>query len=221
MTVVVETPQVPSVRSVLRSGAPRFVREAFGPIGAFYVGWRFGNLATGIALATGVALALEMYEHRRGRRGTLALVSAAFVVVQGVVGLLANSAVVYLAQPVLVSAIWGVAFLVSAAIGRPLMGAFADAWYSFPEDVRSTNTYRRIFGFESIVWGLYYLARSALRMLVLWKGSIGLFVVVQALTGIPFTIALIVWSIRYAVKEFQKELAASAGPAPEALPAGR
>jgi len=219
MTVVVESPQVPSVRSVLRSGAPRFAREAFGPIGAFYLGWKLGNLATGIALATGVALAIEVYEHRHGRRGTLALISVGFVVVQGVVGILANSAVVYLAQPVLVSAIWGIAFLVSVPIGRPLMGPFADAWYSFPDDVRASRTYRRIFGVESIVWGLYYLARSAIRMLALWKGGIGFFVVVQTLTGIPFTIALIVWSIRYAVRGFERA-ALEPEPVPEALPAG-
>jgi intracellular septation protein A len=206
-----EGPQVPSVRSVLRSGAPRFAREAFGPIGAFYLGWKFGNLATGIALATGVALALEMYEHRHGRRGTLALISAGFVVVQGVVGLLANSAVVYLAQPVLVSAIWGIACLVSVPIGRPLLGVFADAWYSFPEEARRSQVYRRIFGVESVVWGIYYLARSAIRMLALWKGGVGFFIVVQALTGIPFTIALIVWSIRYAVRGFERELGSERG----------
>jgi len=202
------------------------VREAFGPIGAFYLGWRFGNLATGIALSSAVAIALEVYEHRHGRRGTLALVSAAFVLVQGVVGLLANSAVVYLAQPVIVSAIWGVACIVSAAIGRPLLGVFADAWYSFPDDVRETRTYKRIFGVESVVWGLYYFARSGIRMLALWKGGIGFFVVVQALTGIPFGIALIVWSIRYAVRGFEKALEAEpealeAEPVPEALPAGQ
>jgi intracellular septation protein A len=219
MTAMAETAQIPSVRSVLRSGAPRFVREAFGPIGAFYLGWKLGNLATGIALSTGVALALEVYEHRHGRRGTLALVSGAFVVVQGVVGLLANSAVVYLAQPVVVSAIWGVACIVSAAIGRPLLGVFADAWYPFPDDVRKTRTYKRIFGVESVVWGLYYFARSGIRMLALWKGGIGFFVVVQTLTGIPFTIALIVWSIRYSVRGFERALEheseAERGDAPE------
>src|SRR5215472_1115255 len=48
-------------------------------------------------------------------------------------GLEANSAVVYLAQPVLVAAAWGLAFLVSIAIGRPLAGALACAWYPFPQ----------------------------------------------------------------------------------------
>src|SRR5205085_12573580 len=128
ITAVAETESysIPTVQSVLRSGAPRFARGAFGPVGAFYLGWKLGNLATGIILASVLAVAIEMYEHRRGRRGSLALVAAAFVVVQGVIGLLANSAVVYLAQPVLVSAIWGVACLVSVPLRRPLLAVFAD-----------------------------------------------------------------------------------------------
>lgn len=229
MTAVAQTEtqtQAPTVRSILSSGGPRFAREALGPVGAFYVGWKLGGLATGIVLATVLALALEAYEQRRGRRGSLALISAGFVVVQGVVGLATDSAVVYLAQPVVVSAIWGVACLVSVAIGRPLMGAFADAWYSFPDEIRASKTYKRIFGIESIAWGIYFLARSGLRMLVLLTGSIGTFVVVQTLTGIPFMIALIVWSVSYSVRGFERstewdeaspgELAAE--PAREALP---
>jgi intracellular septation protein A len=221
VTSVAETPQIPSVRSVLRTGAPRFAREALGPVGAFYLGWKLGNLATGIALATALAVALELYEHQRGRRGSLALVSAGFVVVQGVVGLLSNSAVVYLAQPVLVSAIWGLACFVSVPLGRPLLGAFADAWYQFPAEVRASRTYRRIFGIESLVWGAYYLTRSAIRMLALWKGSIGLFVAVQAVTGIPFLIALIVWSVSYAVRSFERAESAERQPDAAATGAGR
>lgn len=203
MTAVAQESAAPTFTSILRSGAPRFAREAFGPVGAFYLGWKLGNLATGIALATALALALEVYEHRRGRRGALALVSAAFVVVQGVVGLIADSAVVYLAQPVLVSAVWGLACLASVPLGRPLMGAFADSWYSFPAEIRASRTYRRIFGVESIVWGVYFLARSGVRMLVLWTGSIGLFVLVQTATGVPFLIALLLWSISYTLRGFE------------------
>ena len=124
------------LRSLLRSGAPRFARELFGPVLGFYAGYELWGLTAGIVIATVVALAIEAYERKHGRRGALALVSAAFVVIQGVVGLIADSAVVYLAQPVIVSAIWAVAYLVSAAIGRPLMGVFADAWYPFPDFVK-------------------------------------------------------------------------------------
>jgi MFS family permease len=194
----------PSVRSIFKAGAPRFAREMFGPVLGFYVAWKLGGLAAGIVTATVVALGIEWYERRHGRRGSLALLSAAFVVLQGVVGLVADSAVVYLAQPVLVSAIWGIANLVSVAIGRPLMGVFADAWYPFPDFVKASRTYRRIFGFESVIWGLYLLARSGVRMLVLWTGSIGLFVAIQFVTAIPFIIGLVLWSLWYAVRGFAR-----------------
>ena len=194
----------PSFRSLLRSGAPRFARELFGPVVGFYVAWKLGGLTAGIIAATVIALAIEAYERKHGRRGALALVSAAFVVVQGVVGLVADSAVVYLAQPVVVSAIWGIVNLVSAAIGRPLMGVFADAWYPFPDFVKRSRTYRRVFGFESVVWGVYLLARSGVRMLVLGSGSIGAFVAIQFVTGIPFIVALVMWSLWYAIRGFER-----------------
>jgi len=194
----------PSFRSLLRSGAPRFARELLGPVAGFYLAWKLGGLTAGVVTATVVALLIEAYERKHGRRGALALVSAAFVVIQGVVGLLADSAVVYLAQPVIVSAIWAVAYLVSAAIGRPLMGVFADAWYPFPDFVKRSRTYRRVFGVESLVWGAYLLARSGIRMLVLSSGSIGAFVAIQFVTGIPFIVALVLWSIWFALRGFER-----------------
>lgn len=199
-----ESDLAPSFRSIFVAGAPRFAREAFGPVVAFYLGWNLGSLVVGIALASAAGIALDLYERRRGRAGALALVSVAFIVVQAVVGLVADSAVVYLAQPVLVSAIWGVANIGSAIIGRPLAGVFADAWYAFPPAVKASRTYRRVFGIESIVWGLYLLARSGIRMFVLTSGSIGAFAAVQIATGVPFTIALVVWSIWYAVRGFER-----------------
>lgn len=217
MTAVAEAAQElglpdPSVGAILRSGAPRFAREALGPVGAFYLGWKLNGLLTGIVLSTLLALGLVWYERTHGRRGALALVSAAFVLVQAAVGLIADSAIVYLAQPVLASAVWGIANLVSAAIGRPLAGVFANAWYPFPSEVKASAAYRQIFGFESVVWGLYLLARSTVRMLVLWTGSVGFFVAIQFATGIPITIALVMWSIWYAGRSFDRRLSRETSP---------
>jgi uncharacterized protein DUF3159 len=194
----------PTFRSIFLAGAPRFAREAFGPVAAFYVGWKLGGLVVGILCASVVGIALDLYERRRGRAGALALVSVAFVLVQAVVGLAADSAVVYLAQPVVVGAIWGFANIGSALVGRPLAGIFADAWYPFPPEIRASRTYRRVFGIESVVWGVYLLARSGLRMFALAKGSIGAFAVVQFATGAPFSIALVAWSVWYATRVFER-----------------
>jgi hypothetical protein len=194
----------PTFRSIFLAGAPRFAREAFGPVAAFYLGWKLGGLVVGILCASAVGIALDLYERTRGRAGALALVSVAFVLVQAAVGLVADSAVVYLAQPVVVGAIWGLANIGSALVGRPLAGIFADAWYPFPPEIKASRTYRRIFGVESVVWGVYLLARSGLRMLALAKGSIGAFAVVQFATGAPFSVALVAWSVWYATRAFER-----------------
>jgi hypothetical protein len=194
----------PSLRSIFLAGLPRFTRELFGPVAAFYVGLRLGGLVVGIVVTSIVGIALDLYERRRGRGGALALVSVAFVIVQAAVGLATDSAAVYLAQPVVVSVIWGLAFFVSALAGRPLAGVFADAWYPFPSELRASRTYRRVFGVESVVWGAYLLARSGIRMFALTSGSIGGFVVVQFLTGVPFTVALVAWSVWYTTHAFEQ-----------------
>jgi hypothetical protein len=194
----------PGFRTIFLAGAPRFAREAFGPVAAFYVGYELVGLVVGIVLASAVGIALDLYERRRGRAGALALVSVAFVIVQAAVGLIADSAVVYLAQPVIVGAIWGLANIGSAVIGRPLAGVFADAWYPFLPEVRASQTYRRVFGIESVVWGVYLLARSGIRMFVLASGSIGAFAAIQIATGVPFTIALVAWSVWFASREFER-----------------
>ena len=208
----------PNFRSLFRSGAPRFARELFGPVAGFYLAWKLGGLTAGIITATVVALAIEWYERRHGRRGALALVSAAFVVIQGVVGLVADSAVVYLAQPVIVSAIWGLANLVSAAIGRPLIGVSPMPGIRSPTSSSRRGRTSRVFGFESVVWGLYLIARSGIRMLALWTGSIGAFVAIQFVTGIPLVVGLVLWSLWYALRGFERSTEWDDEP-PPGLPA--
>jgi hypothetical protein len=41
-------------------------------------------------------------------------------------------------------------------------------------------------------------------MLVLAGGSVGAFAAVQVATGVPFTIALVAWSVWYATRGFER-----------------
>jgi hypothetical protein len=190
----------PTFGGILRTGLPGFLREGFLPLGAFYVGLKLGGLASGIAAAAAASVLIYLYERRAGRDALVVRISLGFVVVQSVVGLLANSTTVYLAQPVLLAAAWGLAFFVSVAIGRPLAGALACAWYPFPRWFRETAPFKRVFGVESLVWGAYFLARSGLRMAALLNGSLENFLLMSFLTGAPATILLMVWSIRYSMR---------------------
>ncbi len=181
------------------TGLPGFLREGFLPLGAFYAGLQLGGLVTGIVLSAAVSAAIYAYERRAGRDGLLVRLSLAFVVVQSAIGLVAHSTTVYLAQPVLANAVWGIAFLASALVGRPLAGALACAWYPFPRWARENELFKRVFRIESLVWGAYFLARSAVRLAVLLEGSLESFLLVVLLTGTPAMFVLVAWSIRYAI----------------------
>ena len=159
--------QPPSAKDLMVGSGPRFARDAFGPILAFYIGWKAVNLAVGIGASTVIALLAFRHERRNERPGVMARLALSIVLVQAVIGLIANDERVFLAQPVLVTAIYGCAFLVSIAIHRPLAATFARDMVPFPEEVTQSVTYRRAFNRISLAWGVYLLVRSAVRLAML------------------------------------------------------
>jgi hypothetical protein len=190
----------PTFRGVLLTGLPGFLREGFLPLGAFYAGLKLDGLVAGIVAAALASVVIYAYERRAGRDAVLVRISLGFVVVQSIVGLAANSATVYLAQPVLLAAAWGLAFWVSIPLGRPLAGTLACAWYPFPRWLKESAAFKRVYGVESAVWGTYFLARSTVRLVLLLQGSLESFLVVVFLTGTPVMLLLVAWSIRYAIR---------------------
>jgi hypothetical protein len=94
--------------------------------------------------------------------------------------------------------------LISVLIGRPLAGVFAGDTYPFPPAVKGSNTFRRVFSRVSIVWGVYLLSRSALRIIALMHLGVEAFIVINVVTGLPFTAAIMAWSIWYGVRGFRQ-----------------
>lgn len=188
----------PTWRMLLARGLPTFALEGFVPVIAFYAAWHAAGLAAGIAASTAVAGLVVLVQLRRGCDVALAAATGIFIAIQAVVALAAHSATVYLAQPVLLTACWGVAYLVSAAIGRPLVGAFARGWYPFPPEFRASRAYRREFGMQSIVWGVYCLAAAAVRLEVLLTRGVGGLVLVSFITSTPMVLALLLWCVWHA-----------------------
>jgi len=192
----------PTFWGILMTGLPGFLREGFLPLGAFYAGLKLDGLAAGIVASTLVSVLIYLYERRAGRDALLVRISLGFVLVQSIVGLAANSTTVYLAQPVLIAAVWGLAFLVSVPLGRPLAGTLACAWYPFPAWFRELDAFKRVYGVQSLVWGAYFLARSALRLALLLNSSLESFLLITFVTGTPAMLLLLAWSIRHSIRSF-------------------
>jgi intracellular septation protein A len=194
-----------SLGTLLLGSGPRFARDALGPVLAFYALWKLWGLLPGIAAATLVAVGAFWWQRRQANSGIMPAVGLGIALIQAVVGLASGSASAFFAPGLVANALYGCAFLGSAAIGRPLAGVFAGEMYTFPQRVRTSALFRRIFSVVSLAWGSYMVLRAAVRLAVLSWSSVDLFVVVSILTGIPFTLALMTWSFWYPLRAFQRQ----------------
>jgi intracellular septation protein A len=188
---------------MLGSG-PRFARDAFGPVLVFYAGWRLIGFRAAILAATALAIAAYVWERRQARSGIMAGIGLGIALVQATAGLASGSTTGYFAPPLIVNGAYGVAFLVSVVIGRPLAGVFAQETYPFPPQVKASRTFRRVFARISLAWAAYLLCRTGLRFFALLRSSVELYMVINVVTGIPFTAALMSWSIWYSVRSFRR-----------------
>ena len=190
--------------SLMLGTGPRFARDAFGPVLVFYLGWKLVDLRTGILAATALAVVAYVWERRRARSGVTAAIGLAIALVQAAAGLATGTTTGYFAPGLVVNGAYGLAFLGSVLIGRPLAGIFARETYPFPPEMVDSITFRRVFSQISLVWAAYLLLRTGIRMIALLRTSVELFLVVNVLTGIPLTVGIMAWSIWYGHRRFSR-----------------
>jgi hypothetical protein len=200
---------------ILRQSAPRVLRDALGPIASFFVAWKLVGLVAGIAAATLLAAVIYRHERRAGRPAMVVRVAFALVLIRAVVGLTSGSARVYLGQEAAIDTMLGLTVLAFLMTGRPLASFFAREIYPFPDEVRHSPEFQRTFRIISFVWGAYFLVRAAVRLTAVLTLSVDGYLLVDALSGAPFLLALLAWSVTYAVRtlESQPELTAALAPA--------
>lgn len=191
--------------ALLLGSGPRFARDALGPVLAFYAGWKLVGLVTGVATATLVAVAAFVWQRRNAGSGIMPAVGLGIAGVQAAAGLATGSASAFFAPGVVAGGLYGGAFVVSVALGRPLAGVFAREVYPFPRPVQESALFRRTFAIVSLVWGSYMLLRSAVRLAVLSWSSVDLFVGVSVVTGVPITLMLMSWSFWYPLRQFRRQ----------------
>ena len=70
--------------------------------------------------------------------------------------------------------------------------------------MKASHTFRRVFSQISLAWATYLLLRTGLRFFTLLRSSVEFYLVINVVTGIPFTAALMSWSIWYSVRSFRR-----------------
>jgi hypothetical protein len=184
-----------SAVDLLRGGGGRIASDGLVPTFAFFVGDKAAGLGVGVALALLAAVIAGYRARRQGRRGLLPWLTVAGVVVQGTIGLLSGDAKGFFAPQLVTGAVWGLAFVGSVVVGRPLISVFARELFPIPDEIRATGEYRRLTGTLSLVFGGTILLRAAIRAVQLVNGSVDGFVLVTVLTGPPVSVAMIAWGL--------------------------
>ena len=194
----------PSFRTLLFGSGPRFLRDAFGATVIFYVGWKLHGLALGVSAATLWTVAVYVWERRHARPGVAARIGLAIALVQAAAAFASQSAIGYLAPPVVINAVYGLAFVASVVIGRPLAGVFARETYPLPAEIYALPAVRRTFAHISLVWGGYMICRAAFRLFVLVNYSVDVYVAVNVATAGPLITGLMAWSFWYGLRGIRR-----------------
>src|SRR5262245_51846099 len=166
--------------------------------------WKLSGLVAGIAVASAVALLAFGWERRRGASGVLPALGLGIAGIQAVVGLASGSAVAYFAPAIIANGIYGLVFMTSVVISKPLAGVLAREAFPFPPRVSESALFRRIFSRVSLAWGTFLLLRGGVRLFALTAGGIDIFVLVSMLTGLPVTALLMSWSLWYPMRAFRR-----------------
>jgi len=103
------------------------------------------------------------------------LLSAGMLCGRAVLALVLSSALVYVLQPVVGSALLGVLFLGSAAIGRPVTIRLARDFVSLPAALFDHRGIRRLFTQVTVAWGVSRLLDAGMSLgLLHWGVGFGL-----------------------------------------------
>jgi intracellular septation protein A len=190
-------------KAIIRQAGPRLVRDGFGPLLAFFIGWKLIGLTAGVLIAVAFGVSVYVIERRAGRPAALVRVALAIVCIRAAVGLGSGSASVYLAVEVGVDVLLGTVVLGSLAAGRPITAWIASDVFPFTPEMRESGTFQEAMRTICAVWGTYFLVRAALRLTALLTLSTDNYVLVLAISDAPFLIGLLAWSVHNTLGAFR------------------
>ena len=118
----------------------------------------------------------------RRRASGLLFLTAGVLSVRTVVALLSHSTFVYFLQPVLVDALIGTTFLVSAFTARPMVARLAGDFYPMDVELSLRPGIRRLFWHLTAMWAVVCLAKAVVMFWLLNSLSLDTFVLVKSIS---------------------------------------
>lgn len=194
------------VAAVLRRGGPRLLEASIIPSLIFYTALAWGSI--GWAYLAAIAWTYGCVTRRLvgGEQVTGVLVLAAVsITIRTALAVGSGSTFVYFAQPIIGTVITGAVFLVSIALGRPLIAKLAhDFWPITPEQAEIPRV-RTLMRSLTLLWAGVNLATATMTFILLMSLPLTTFVAAKQVSGLAITLTAIAltiaWSHRTAVDE--------------------
>ena len=127
------------------------------------------------------------------------------VTVRTAVALGSGSALVYFLQPIGTTVAVALVFLVSVAIGRPVVGWLAADFFPFTPEVARLPAVIRLFRGLTVLWSVVQLLKAATTLALLQTMSVSNFVALRTVATLVLTVGgialTIAWSLRIARRE--------------------
>ena len=183
----------------------QFGLGALIPITIFYTFQRFDQAITGALLAAGWGLGVLVITYWHSRRIDLfAGLATPLVLIELIGTLITQNPDFYLASLAVDSVLWGLIFLGSVFLPRPLIQIFAELLnpgLGSEEFLQQYNLnkqlYRSAWQIVTAIWGIVNLSKAVILVFSqLWLPLEG-FLVIRTALGIPVMVVMIVFSMRF------------------------
>jgi hypothetical protein len=216
--------------AVVRRAAPRLIEASLIPTALFYSSLVL--LGVGAAYAAAVIWLYAAVGSRLVRRRPvppLLVLAAIGITVRTTTAVASGSSFVYFAQPVLGSMVAGLVFLLSVAVGRPMVERLALEFWPLTPEMQAHPAVRRLLRRLTYLWAGVNLAVGATTLTLLVVLPLSVFVAVKQLAAWAITGAGIAITIDRSVRTARRTgfLADHAPPASDdrvdaapGLPAG-
>jgi intracellular septation protein A len=183
----------------------QFILGALVPISFFYAFHRFGQPLTGALLAIGWSLSLLVATYWRSRRIELFPgLAIPIITIELIATLVTRNPAFYLASAAIENILWGLLFLGSILMPRPLIQIFAELLnpglgsQEFLNQLKlPPQLYRSAWQILTAIWGVVNLSKAFMLIFSQLRLPIETFLIVRTASGIPVMVLMLVFSYRF------------------------
>jgi hypothetical protein len=174
-------------------------------VAAFMVANRLGGFGWAIAASTAWSLVASVRRHRRGQGvGKLIPVTAAVLLIRGIIGIVTDSKAIYFGSGIAIQAAIGVALIISVIIGKSVLGQLVPRVLPFPAHVATHPIFLSTMAHLTLVAGTYEIAKSGWDVWIYNNSSTNGFVALRFVAGWLTGVVAITGSILYADRRLKR-----------------